>query len=117
MENNQSDASQSLQDIADAQDAAASRLTTPAWYHPVLGLLVAGYIIGFTFGSRWVHIVVLIVFFAGLAALVQAYRRSTGMWISGFNAGRASLWAYALSALLLIGFAAAKISYEVADLR
>ena len=117
MESNQVDPSQSLQDIADAQYAAATRLTTPIWYHPILGLLAAGYFVAFTFGSTKVHSVALIVFLAGLAALVRAYRRRTGMWISGFGAGKASRWAYALSALFVTSSATAKISYKVADVR
>ena len=117
MESNQVDPSQSLQDIADAQDAAATRLTTPIWYHPILGFLAAGYLIAFALGTTKVHSVALIVFLAALAALVRAYRRHTGMWISGFGAGKASRWAYALSALFVTSFAAAKIPYEVADVR
>ena len=117
MESNHIDPSQSLQDIADAQDAAATRLTTPIWYHPILGLLAASYLIAFALGSTKVHSVALIMFLAGIAALIQAYRRSTGMWISGFGAGKASRWAYALSALFVASFATAKISYEVADLQ
>ncbi|MDQ3156590.1 MAG: hypothetical protein M3Q98_07700 [Actinomycetota bacterium] len=117
MESNQVDPIQSLQDIADAQDAAATRLTTPIWYHPILGLLAACYLVAFALGSSKVHSVALIVFLAGTAALVQAYRRRTGVWISGFGAGKASGWAYALSVLFVASFATAKISHEVADLK
>lgn len=93
--------------------AAADRLVTPWWYHPILGLLVAGLMLAYGIGSRWVVLATLVIFFAGLTALVTAYRHQTGVWVSGFNAGGASRWAYALGALILACFAAALVARYV----
>jgi hypothetical protein len=48
----------------------------------------------------------------GLAcgALMEIYRRVTGVWISGYGAGRASRWAIALGTLMVAAMAA---SYSI----
>ena len=84
----------SLQAVAAARRAAADRLVTPWWYHPVLGALFAGYAVSIALGNAWVLLGGIVVFFAGLALLVSAYRRKTGIWLSGFQAGGATKWAY-----------------------
>lgn len=99
--------------LRSGRSAAADRLVTPWWYHPILGLLVAGLLVAYGIGSRWVVGAALVVFFAGVAALVTAYRNRTGVWVSGFNAGGASRWAYALAALILACFAAALVARYV----
>ena len=80
--------------VAEARRAAADRLVTPWWYHPVLGALFAGYAVAIALGNTWVLLGAIVVFFAGLALLVSAYRRKTGIWLSGFEAGGATRWAY-----------------------
>ena len=84
----------SLAAVAEARRAAADRLVTPWWYHPVLGALFAGYAVAIALGNTWVLLGGIVVFFAGLALLVSAYRRKTGIWLSGFEAGGATRWAY-----------------------
>ena len=84
----------SLAAVAEARRAAADRLVTPWWYHPVLGALFAGYAVAIALGNTWVLLGGVVVFFAGLALLVSAYRRKTGIWLSGFEAGGATRWAY-----------------------
>ena len=86
--------------IAEARAAAADRLVTPWWYHPVLGLLVAGYVVAFSLGDTLVRSIALLVFLAGVTGLVRAYRRLTGVWLAGHEAGRASRWAYAMGATI-----------------
>jgi hypothetical protein len=65
------------------RSAAADRLVTPWWYHPILGLLMAGLLVAYGIGSMWVVGATLVIFLAGLAALVSAYRNQTGVWVSG----------------------------------
>lgn len=89
-----------------ARAAAAERLVTPWWYHPILGLLVGGYFVAAALGDTTVRLIGAVAFFAGLVALVSAYRRMTGVWISGLQAGRAGRWAYALTGVLVVTTAA-----------
>jgi hypothetical protein len=99
--------------VRTGRSAAADRLVTPWWYHPILGLLVAGLLVAYGIGSRWVVGATLVVFFGGVAALVTAYRSRTGVWVSGFSAGGASRWAYALGGLILACFAGALVARYV----
>ncbi len=86
----------SLEAVAAARRAAADRLITPWWYHPVLGALFAGYAVAISLGEPWVLVIAMVVFFGGLALLVGAYRRKTGIWLSGYQGGRAARWAYVM---------------------
>ncbi len=98
MENQHSD---QLAIIAQARAAVADRLTTPWWYHPILGLLLAGYIVAVSLGSTAVKAIAIVLFLAACGALAGAYRRLTGIWISGLDArGRAARWARALGVLV-----------------
>lgn len=93
---NEDQASDALTVIGEARAAAADRLVTPWWYHPILGFLVSAYVIGFSLGNTLVRAVSLVLFLGGCLLLVRAYRRLTGVWISGFDAGPASRWAWIL---------------------
>ena len=88
--------------IAEARAAAADRLVTPWWYHPILGFLLAGYVVALSLGDTVVKVVALPVFLGGLGLLVHAYRRLTGVWISGFEAGPAGRWAYAMGGAIAV---------------
>ena len=102
MENQQHDEAHAALAAIDAgRTAAAERLVSPLWYHPLLGILVAGYLAAVTSRSIVVTLVASPIFFAGVFALVSVYKKITGLWISGFNAGRASWWAAAMSVSLL----------------
>ena len=102
--------------IAEARAAVADRLVTPWWYHPILGLLLAGYVVGLSFGGTLFRAITVVVFVLACFALMQAYRRLTGVWISGFEAGRASRWAQALSALAVVTLGAGWGIAYVSDL-
>jgi hypothetical protein len=62
--------------------ALADRVLQPWWYDVALGLLLFGFLAAYAFGSLWVTFPALLVFAAGLGALVAAYRRITGVWLS-----------------------------------
>lgn len=111
----QTDAQQALDQISSTNRSVADRLITPLWYHPLLGLLVGGLVAGYALGSTWVRLITLIVYVAGLVALRQAYQRTTGVWISGFRAGRARVWAIALAVVAWIGLGAALMLARTAD--
>jgi hypothetical protein len=87
--------------IATGRAAAADRLVTPLWYHPALGLLAAGYLVAVTLGNFVVTLIAIPIFFGGLFALITSYKKITGLWISGFKAGRASWWAAAMAVVVV----------------
>jgi hypothetical protein len=49
-----------------------------------------------------VSIAFLALFFAGLALLIRAYQRHTGMWISGMRRGRTRWLAVATAAVIMV---------------
>jgi hypothetical protein len=76
-------------DVAAAQLAAlqadraalADRVLQPWWYDVALGLLVFGLLGSYAFDSLWVTFPAVVLFLAGLVALVSAYKRITGLWV------------------------------------
>src|SRR5690349_24584105 len=62
--------------------ALADRVLQPWWYDVALGLLLFGFLSSYAFDSLWVTFPALVVFCAGLGALVAAYRRITGVWVT-----------------------------------
>ncbi|SFO12055.1 hypothetical protein SAMN05660359_01539 [Geodermatophilus obscurus] len=61
--------------------ALADRVLQPWWYDVALGLLLFGFLASYALDSLWVTFPALLVFAAGLGALVAAYRRITGVWV------------------------------------
>lgn len=78
------DPQQALALVSSSRAEIADRLVTPWWYHPVLGLLVGGLIAAQAL-PVFATLVVLPVYGLGVGLLVAAYRRTTGLWISGFH--------------------------------
>lgn len=81
------DALRMMAEVEAANADLAERAKAPTWYHPALGLLMGGIVAaqGLPIVGK---IAAYLVFAAGLALLVRAYKRHTGMWINGYRAGR-----------------------------
>ena len=107
--------SDGLDEVRAGRAAAADRLVTPWWYHPALGILLGGYIVALVLGSPNVRLLAVVVFLVGLFGLMRAYKRLTGVWISGFDAGRASRWAYAMGAAVAVAIGLAFWGHAVFD--
>jgi hypothetical protein len=107
----------SLAAIADARRAAADRLITPWWYHPTMGVLFAIYTVAVALGDKLVMLAGVLLFFGGLWLLMNAYRRTTGVWMWGYQESAATPLAYAMGAIAGVGVAGALIlsSLDVAD--
>lgn len=101
------EAQEALDTIAGARSNAADRLTTPWWYHPVLGLLAAVFVVAYTIGGLVVMIAVAIVYFLGIGILMGAYKSKTGVWINGLKAGKATWWTLPLVVIMIGGMGAA----------
>jgi hypothetical protein len=79
--------------------ALADRVLQPWWYDVALGLLLFGFLASYALDSLWVTFVALALFGVGLAALVSAYRRRTGVWVS---AKGPAMWVWAALVLLVL---------------
>ncbi|MGY1795416.1 hypothetical protein ACI796_15680 [Geodermatophilus sp. SYSU D00525] len=64
------------------REALADRVLQPWWYDVALGLLLFAFLASYALDSLWVTFPALVLFAAGLGALVAAYRRTTGVWVS-----------------------------------
>jgi hypothetical protein len=93
------DAAAQLAALQADRAALADRVQQPWWYDVALGLLLFGFVASYAFDSLWVTFPVMIVFFAGLGALVAAYKRITGVWV---NAGARVLIPWAALVLLVL---------------
>ena len=101
--------------IAQARAAAADRLVTPWWYHPVLGLLCAAYVAAVSFGSTVWRAVAVALFALGCGALARAYQRLTGVWSSGFHPGRSRRWAIATAITLVLTLGGGLVAAQLTD--
>ncbi|PHY17981.1 hypothetical protein [Caulobacter sp. BP25] len=96
------DALRMLAEVEAANADMAERAKAPVWYHPALGLLIGGLI-----AVQGQPVPIMLAFYAayivGLVLLVRAYKRHTGLWISGYRAGRTRWVALGLAALAMVG--------------
>lgn len=95
------DALRMLAEVQAAHTDMAERAKAPTWYHPVLGLLMGGLV---AVQGQTIPVVIgyYAVFLVGLALLVRAYKRHTGMWINGYRAGRTRWVAVGLAAITML---------------
>ena len=85
MENDAIDRDAAVAQLAALQadrEALADRVVQPWWYDVALGLLLFGFLASYAFDSLWVTFPALVLFGAGLGALVSTYRRRTGLWVN-----------------------------------
>lgn len=76
-----------LELIAETNRKMAERAKAPAWYHPLLGAITGGILAAQPLppvGLFGVYALCIV----GMVFLVGSYRRKTGMWVSGYRAGR-----------------------------
>jgi hypothetical protein len=114
METERETAADALAAIGRQRRLAADRLVTPWWYHPALGVLVGGFVATRAIDSTVVQMLALVLFFAGLALLVSAYRRITGLWVSGYRRGPAGRVTWLLVVAYVAAIAGAYLAGGVA---
>jgi hypothetical protein len=95
------DAALALQQATQAHQTLADRAKAPAWYNLTLGLLM-GALTAAMAGPTWLLLTVEVLFLACIPLMVRAYRRKTGMWISGYRAGRTRVVALTMAAATLV---------------
>jgi len=102
-------------DLVDASRThIADRLITPWWYHPALGSVFGAFFMIQTVDSRGLKFALIIPWAIAGAAVVDAYRRRTGiartgLWVNSFPTGRARREAIILVAALAALFVAAVV--------
>jgi len=96
------DALRMLTEVNAANADLAERARAPTWYHPALGGLIGGLI-----AVQGQPIPVMLAFYSvyvlGLVLLVRAYKRHTGLWVSGYRSGRTRWVAIGLATLAAVG--------------
>ncbi|WP_430782505.1 hypothetical protein [Actinoplanes sp. G11-F43] len=96
----ENDAAEQLAAISDTRSAVADRLVTPVWYHPLLGLALAGYVIAIGLDNTVVALAGGVLFVLAATGLANKYRQMTGIQVTGPGTGRASRWAIAMGAMI-----------------
>jgi hypothetical protein len=90
-----------LDQIAAANRDMADRVKAPGWYSWSLSLMMGGLVAMMEAPPLWL-IAYEAAFLVGLALLVRAYRRRTGVWIPGYRAGRTRWVAVGGAAVYLV---------------
>lgn len=93
------DAAAQLATLQADRAALADRVLQPWWYDVVLGLLLFDFLASYAADSLWVTFPALVLFAVGLGALVSAYRRVTGVWVSAKGWW---IWAWAAVAVVVL---------------
>jgi len=86
------------------RSAAARRVTTPWWFHPLLGAALAAMLAAFSLRGP-AFAVVLVLALAAQVALFALYRRLTGLWVNTWHVEgmrRVTAAATAAYALLIV---------------
>jgi hypothetical protein len=76
------DARRSLDSIGASRRDVADRMTTPAWYYPVLGLLVAQMVLAYGLVGDLLAVLSALVVVVGSGWLVRTYSGHTGLCIT-----------------------------------
>jgi hypothetical protein len=75
--------------LQEVRDQMAERVVPPWWYDPALGVVVFLLLSAVSLrDAGWLYFTTLVVAVGGLWALVTAYKRITGVWVSGMRRGR-----------------------------
>lgn len=93
MERDAYSAQQALDDVTAGNEAIADRLITPWWYHPALGLGIAGFILGIGLLPTPWNLLPSLLLAVLCGVLISAYTKLTGIWARpswGQRSGR--LW-------------------------
>lgn len=105
------DARRSLDSIGASRQDVADRLTTPPWYYPVLGVLVAQMVLAYGLVGDLLAVLSALLVVLGSGWLVRTYAGRTGLRITS-PAGRRSALAMAAFA---VGLAAPVLVVALVD--
>ena len=101
-----------------ARAKMAERVVPPWWYDPALGVVVFLILSAVSLrDAGWWYFATLAAGLAGLWALVTAYRRITGVWVSGLRPGRTAPVIRVWFGIYAVVVAAALVADFVFDVR
>jgi hypothetical protein len=101
-----------------AREKMAERVVPPWWYDPALGVVVFLLVSAVALrDAGWWYFATLAVAVGGLWALVSAYKRITGVWVSGMRRGRTAPALRVWFAAYAVVVAAALVADLVFDVR
>lgn len=99
------------------REAVADRAMQPWWYDVTLGVLIFVLFAQFSLHNDIVSTVVPLAVIAGCLGLIQAYRRITGFFVSGYRGGRTRRLVWIWLGAAAVAFAAGYALEEGAGLR
>jgi hypothetical protein len=100
------------------RERMAERVVPPWWYDPALGVVVFLLLSALSLRDQgWWYFATLAVAVGGLWALVTAYKRITGVWVSGLRPGRTARVVRVWFAVYAVVLAAGLIADFVFDVR
>src|SRR4051812_20062510 len=118
MSMNRESAAAELTALRAAREQMAERVVPPWWYDPALGVVVFLLVSAVSLrDAGWWYFAALGAGLAGLWALVTAYKRITGVWVSGLRRGRTARVIWVWFAVYAVVVAAALIAEFVFDVR
>jgi hypothetical protein len=98
-----------LAELRADRERLAERIVPPWWYDPALGVVVLLLVSALSVREAgWWYFADLAVGIVGLGLLVRAYRRITGVWVSGFRKGetRRAIHLWLVAYAVVVGAAA-----------
>jgi len=98
---NDLDPATALATVSQSRAALAERVITPVWYHPILGLAIGLFFASYGTHNWWVITPAEALLFVVCFVLRAAYRRITGVWMSGYRRGRTRPATFTLLAILV----------------
>ena len=110
------DAASALQRVRDGRRAAARRVTTPWWYHPLVGLTMAS-LVGSGSLRPPARGALLGASVVAMTALFWLYRRLTGLWVNAGKVPGTRLAALVVMVTSLAAFALATWLEDARDVR
>ena len=100
------------------RERMAERVVPPWWYDPALGVVVFLLLSALSLrDAGWVYFAALGVAVVDLWALVAAYKRITGVWVSGMRRGRTARVVQVWFAIYAVVLAAGLVADFVFDVR
>ena len=100
------------------RESMAVRVVPPWWYDPALGVVVFLLVSAISLrDSGWPYFATLAAALLGLWSLVAAYKRITGVWVSGLRPGRTARVIWVWFAVYAVVLAAGLTAELVLDVR
>ena len=100
------------------RERMATRVVPPWWYDPALGVVVFLLLSALSLrDAGWLYFATLAVALVGLWSLVTAYKRITGVWVSGLRRGSTARVVWVWFVVYAVVLAAGLVAELLLDVR